>query len=145
MAPLGLDYVSLAGLQARALIDAGKATERDFAEVVARSRRNAMSNPYAQVASDVSVDELLAEPYYAAPLRLHDLPPISDGAAAVIIARGDRARELTDNPVWIRGIDHRIESHHPGLRDLTDVAVDQAGRPRGRRRTTARSTSPSCR
>jgi len=119
MAPLGLDPVSLAGIQARALVDAGKATERDFAEVAARSRRDAMNNPNAQVAVDVAVDDLLAEPYYAAPLRKHDLPPVSDGAAAVIIAAGERARDLTDHPVWIRGIDHRIESHHPGLRDLT--------------------------
>jgi hypothetical protein len=38
----------------------------------------------------------------------------------VLIARGKRARELTEKPVWIRGIDHRIDSHHLGLRDLTD-------------------------
>ena len=119
-APLGLDPVSVAGLQARALLDAGKATERDFAAVVSRSRRDGLSNPYAQVAKDVSVETLLKEPYYAAPLRKHDVPPISDGAAAVLIARGRRARELCDKPVWIRGIDHRIESHHLGLRDLTD-------------------------
>ena len=119
MAPLGLDTVSLAGIQARSLIEAGKATERDLAEIVARSRRDAMNNPYAQVKRDDTVDELLSKPYYAAPLRLHDLPPISDGAAAVILARGDRARELSDNPIWIRAVDHRIESHHPGLRDLT--------------------------
>ena len=119
-APLGLDPVSVAGLQARALLDAGKARERDFAEVVSRSRRDGLSNPNAQVAKDVSVDALLKEPYVAAPLRRHDLPPISDGAAAVIVARGDRARELTKRPVWIRGIDHRIESSHLGLRDLTD-------------------------
>lgn len=118
-APLGLDPVSMAGLQAQALIDAGRATERDFAEVVSRSRRDALSNPNAQVAKDVAVDTLLKEPYYAAPLRKHDVPPISDGAAAVLIARGERARQLTDKPVWIKGIDHRIESHHPGLRDLT--------------------------
>ena len=118
-APLGLDYPSIAGLQANALINAGKATERDFAEVVARSRRAAMSNPNAQVSGDHSVDELLAQPHYSSPLRLHDLPPISDGAAAMIIARGKRALELTDRPVWIRGIDHRIESHHLGLRDLS--------------------------
>jgi len=37
----------------------------------------------------------------------------------VLLARGDRARKLTKNPVWISGIDHRMESHHPGLRDLT--------------------------
>jgi acetyl-CoA acetyltransferase len=48
-APLGLDPVSMAGIQARALIDAGKATEKDFAEVVARSRRNALGNPNAQI------------------------------------------------------------------------------------------------
>jgi len=40
----------------------------------------------------------------------------------VVLAVGDRAREITDSPVWIRGMDHRIESHHPGLRDLTDSA-----------------------
>jgi acetyl-CoA acetyltransferase len=119
-APLGLDPVSVAGLQARALLDAGKATERDFAEVVSRSRRDGLSNPYAQVKKDVSVDALLKEPYYVSPLRKHDLPPISDGAAAMLIGRAKRARELCDKPIWIRGIDHRIESHHLGLRDLTD-------------------------
>ncbi|RMF23747.1 MAG: lipid-transfer protein [Deltaproteobacteria bacterium] len=119
-APLGLDPVSAAGLQARALIDQGKATERDFAEVVSRSRRDAMSNPNAQVAKDVAVEDLLAEPYYAEPLRKHDLPPISDGAAAVLIARDRHAREVCDKPVWIRAIDHRIESHHLSWRDLTD-------------------------
>ncbi len=119
-APLGLDPVSAAGLQARALLDSGKATERDFAEVVSRSRRDGLSNPNAQVAKDVSADALLKEPYYASPLRKHDLPPISDGASAMLIARGERARELCEKPIWIRGIDHRIESHHFGLRDLAD-------------------------
>ncbi len=119
-APLGLDPTSVAGLQAGALLDAGKATERDFAEVVSRSRRDGLSNPNAQVAKDVSVEDLLKAPYYAAPLRKHDLPPISDGASAMLIARGKRARELCDKPVWIRGMDHCIDSHNLGLRDLTD-------------------------
>jgi acetyl-CoA acetyltransferase len=118
-APLGLDPVSMAGIQARALIDAGKATEKDFAEVVARSRRNALGNPNAQIRTAPRVEDLLDAPYDTAPLRKHDVAPNSDGAAAVIVARGDRARELTKNPVWIRDIDHRIESHYPGLRDLT--------------------------
>ena len=119
LAPLGVDPVSLAGIHARALLDAGKATERDFAEVALRSRRNAQNNPNAQVTGDVDVDTLLAEPYVSAPLRRHDLPPISDAAAAVVLARGDRARELCERPAWIRGLDHRIEVHQPGMRDLT--------------------------
>ena len=122
LAPLGVDPVSLAAIQARALLDAGKATERDFAEVVARSRRNAKANPNAQVSGDFDVEALLAEPYYRAPLRRHDLPPISDGAVAVILARGQRAREICSRPVWIRGMDHRIEAHQPGVRDITSSA-----------------------
>jgi len=122
LAPLGLDPVSYAGLQARALLESGKATERDFAEVVARSRRSAQGNLNAQVRGDVDVDALLAEPYYASPLRKHDLPPISDGAAAVVLARGDRARDLVERPAWIRGLDHRIDPHQPGMRDLTTSA-----------------------
>jgi acetyl-CoA acetyltransferase len=122
LAPLGVDPVSLAGIQARALLDAGKATERDFAEVVARSRRHAKSNPNAQLSGDVDIEALLAEPYFRAPLRKHDVPPISDAAVAVVLARGDKARELCARPAWIRGMDHRIEAHQPGVRDITSSA-----------------------
>jgi acetyl-CoA acetyltransferase len=119
LAPLGFDPVSYAGIQARLLLDAGKATERDFAEVVARSRRNAMDNPNAQLRGQYEVDALLAEPYWADPLRKHDLPPIGDAAAVVILARGERAHQLAERPAWIKGMDHRIEPHQPGFRDLT--------------------------
>ncbi len=119
LAPLGVDPDSLAGLQARALLDSGKATERDFAETVVRNLRSAKDNPKAQVSGDRSVDALLAAPYTRAPLRAHDCPPVSDGAVAVVLARGDRARSLCERPAWIRGLDHRIEVHQPGMRDLT--------------------------
>ncbi len=120
--PLGADPVSLAALQARAMLDAGKITEREMAEIAARSRKQAIGNPYAQVSGDDDVDVLLKEPYVTAPLRRHDLPPISDGACAVVLATAEKARELIDRPVWIRGIDHRIEAHQPGMRDLTESA-----------------------
>ena len=119
VAPLWPDAVSIAGLQARALLDSGKATEADLAEVAVRNRANAKSNPKAQLAGDWTVEEILAEPYLANPLRKHDCPPITDGAAAVILAAGDLARELSDRPAWIRGLDHRVEAHALGVRDLT--------------------------
>jgi len=124
-APLGLDPVTAAGLSARAMLDNEVASEEDFAQVVSRSRRDALHNPNAQISYDKTVAELLAEPYYSEPLRKHDLPPISDGAAAMIIATADVAADLCENPVWIRGIDHRIESHHFGLRDLTSSPSTQ--------------------
>ena len=119
MAPLWPDPTSLAALQAQALIDAGRATEADFAAVAARSRRSALANPKAQVAYDRSVESLLAEDYEVAPLRRHALPPLTDGCAAVVLAAGDRAYELCERPAFITGIDHRIETHAIGARDLT--------------------------
>jgi acetyl-CoA acetyltransferase len=109
----------LAALQARALLDAGGSTEADLAEVAARSRRSALGNPFAQVRADVTAEQMLAEPPVVAPLRAGDCPPVSDGAAAMVLVAGDRAREVCERPAWIRGIDHRIEPHYPGLRDLT--------------------------
>jgi acetyl-CoA acetyltransferase len=119
LAPLGTDPTSFAALQARTLLESGKITERQMAEVAARTRRDAQASPYAQVTGDFDVDALLAEDYVNAPLRRHDLPPITDGACAVVIARADKARELCDNPVWITGFSHCTELHYPGMRDLT--------------------------
>ena len=131
IAPLWPDAVSLAALQARAVLDAGR-TERDMAEVAARSRRDAMGNPHAQVTGDFDVDALLAEPYVASPLRRHDLPPISDAAVAVVLAADDLARKVSERPVWIRGIDHRVEPHSLGARDLSrSPSTTLAGRKAG--------------
>ena len=117
--PLWPDAISMAALQARALLDSGRYTERDLAEVAARNRANAKSNPNAQVTGSLDIDALLAEPYLTSPLRKHTCPPVSDGSAAVILATAEKARELCERPAWISGIDHRIEAHSLGARDLT--------------------------
>ena len=117
--PLWADHVSLAALQARALLDTGKVTEADLAEVAARSRRAAAGNPFAQVSGEATAESLAAEPYVVSPLRAGDCPPVSDAAAAMVLVAGDRARDVCERPAWIRGIDHRIEPHYPGVRDLT--------------------------
>jgi acetyl-CoA acetyltransferase len=136
VAPLGIDAISLAALQARAFLEATGRTERDLAQVAVRSRRDGRANPNAQVRGDFRVDDLLAAPYLVAPLRVHDCPPISDGCAAVVLAAGDLARKASTRPAWIRGIDHRIEPHGLGVRDLahstsTALAGERAGVGRG--------------
>ena len=130
--PLWPDSVAFAGLQARAMLEAGKITAEEMAQIAHRSRTSAESNPFAQVTGSASVDELLAAPMFSDPLRRHDLPPISDGGVAVVLAAGDKAREWSDRPAWIRGIDHRIDSHNFGARDLTvapsiGIAAQKAG------------------
>ncbi|MEV0357210.1 thiolase domain-containing protein [Nocardia sp. NPDC050697] len=103
--PLWPDAVSVAGLQARAGLDAGRWSERDMAAVAA--------------GADGDVDALLANPYTANPFRAHDVAPVTDGAAAVVLAVGDRARELCERPAWITGMAHRIDPQAFGVRDLT--------------------------
>src|SRR5205823_293607 len=79
------------------------------------------------------------EPYFLAPLRRHDCAHISDGAAAIVLAAGDRARALCRRPAWIAGIDHRIEPHSIGARPLgrsssTELAALRAHVPAHRQR-----------
>ncbi len=120
LAPLGADPVTFAALQARAVIAAGIADERSMAEVSVRSRGKG------------TVDELLAGDYVRQPLRRHDLPPITDGAAAMVLVTGERARQLVERPAYITGFDHRTECHNPAFRALDDspstrIAAAEAG------------------
>ncbi|MCU1647894.1 MAG: lipid-transfer protein [Nocardia sp.] len=120
VAPLGPDSVSMAGLQARAGLDAGRWTERDMAEVAARSAANAAARGGSATArTESDIEKLLAAEYVADPFRAHDIAPITDGAAAIVLAVGDRARELCERPAWLTGIAHYIDTPILGARDLT--------------------------
>jgi acetyl-CoA acetyltransferase len=137
LAPLWPDADSIAALQARAYLEKTGKTERDLAEIAVRSRRDAKSNPHAVVKGDFRVEDLLATPYVSSPLRAHDCPVACDGATAVVLVAGDRAKELGRRPVWIRGIDHRIDPPALGVRDLTrststEIAAGKAGVSRGK-------------
>lgn len=122
MTPLWPDTVSLAGLQARAGIDAGDWDEQAMAGVVQRSMTDAEKNEHAIRKGGSSVEALLAKPLYADPLRKHDCAPVTDGAAAIVLAAGDKAREVRERPAWITGIAHNIDPMHLGARDLTRSA-----------------------
>jgi acetyl-CoA acetyltransferase len=123
VAPLWPDSVSMAGLQARFGLDSGKWTAEQMAQVALESFAAAdrVDSEKAPNSSDegMSISELLARPYFADPLRRHDIAPITDGASAIVLAAGDKARELRENPAWITGFEHRIETPVLGARDLT--------------------------
>jgi acetyl-CoA acetyltransferase len=130
--PLWPSMVDMAALQARAYLEATGRTGDDLAEVAARSQRNALSNPKALRKGDVSARDVLAQPVTHDPLRDADIAPITDGTAAVVIAAGDVARSVCERPAWIRALDHRIEAHALGVRDLatsdsTTIAGERAG------------------
>jgi acetyl-CoA C-acetyltransferase len=102
----------------RARMDVLGHTEEAAALVAVKNRHNAMSNPYAHVKKEVTVDEVLRSKPLAWPIKLLDVPPISDGAAAVVLSSERMAAKSTDRPAWIRGIGYFCEADNAPSRSL---------------------------
>ena len=117
--PLGLDSLSSAALQAQAYIDRQNACPEDWARVSVKNHGNARYNSFAQLPMDLTVEQVLSSPLKADPLRVLDCSPISDGAAAIILAGEDRVSESRQKPVWLKGVGYAAEFHYLGDRDLS--------------------------
>ncbi len=120
MRQLGLDFTSAAALQARRYMDKYGVTAEQCARAVVRNHGNAKNNPFAQGPLDIAVDDVLRSDMLAAPIRLLDTKPISDGACVMIMAAEEKARKLARKPVWIVGVSNCYETHYLGDRELAD-------------------------
>ena len=123
---LGIEGITSAALQARAYMDRYGASEEQFAAVSVKNHGNASKNPVAQLPLKITVDDVMASPYIADPLKLLDCSPVSDGASAVIIASAGRAKGIGAKPVWIKGIGYNCDAFHLGDRDLSKVDALEA-------------------
>ncbi|MFH1134624.1 MAG: thiolase family protein [Pseudomonadota bacterium] len=117
--PVGLDFCAAAGLQAQAYGAKTGITEEQLARVVVRSRAQAQLNPYIKEAGPVGLEEVMNSPFLADPIRELHSYPVSDGAVGLIIASEERAKKLTDKPVWITGVGNCMDRFFLGDRDLT--------------------------
>lgn len=115
---LGLDAITSAAMQARAYMERFGITEEQCALVSVKNHRNAMDNPHAQLPMEISVRDVLESKVLSDPIKLLDASPISDGAAAVILANEGAARRAKGKPVWIKGVGHCSDAYHLGDRDL---------------------------
>lgn len=76
-------------------------TREQLGMVAVKNHRNGAKNPIAQFRQEITLETVLSSSLVADPLRLFDCSPITDGAAAVILAPLERAREFTDTPVKV--------------------------------------------
>jgi acetyl-CoA C-acetyltransferase len=86
-------------------------TEEAAAMISVKNHRNALKNPYAHVKKEVSVDDVLNSRPLCTPIKLLDVPPISDGACAVVLASEGAAKNSPD-PAWIRGMAYYCEAEN---------------------------------
>ncbi|MFZ8822678.1 MAG: thiolase domain-containing protein [Desulfurococcales archaeon] len=77
--------------------------EEDLCEVAVKNHYYGSMNPKAHFQNRITVEQCMSSRYIAWPLKLYDSSPITDGAAALILASEDVARRITDSPIWIRG------------------------------------------
>lgn len=83
----GIDSTSLYALSAQAFMSRTSASVDDFARIAVRNRAHARANANAHLPLDISLDDVTASPVVASPYRRLDCSPLSDGAAAIILAR----------------------------------------------------------
>lgn len=77
-------------------------TAEQAAKVAVKARRNACLNPHAHLKRpDITVEEVLGSRMLAAPVRLLDMCPASDGAAAALFANAELAPSLAPRPAWV--------------------------------------------
>jgi len=98
-----------------------------LAQISVKNHLNALKNEYAQYQRKITVEQVLeARKAAKRPLGLYDFAPISDGATAVILAREDIAKKLTDKPVYVLGSASATDYlTYPSREDLTGFVASR--------------------
>jgi acetyl-CoA acetyltransferase len=104
-------------------------SSRQFGAVAVACRRHAAMNPAAQMRQPITIEDHQNSPLIADPFRLLDCSLISDGAAAMIVTRIDRAGDCRQPPVHILGMGYSCEhSEIASSRSMTTTAARGAAR-----------------
>ncbi len=120
---IGLDSISSSALQARRYTEKYGITEEQCALVSVKNHKNALNNPFAQIAMDISAEDVMNSRMLSEPIKLFDSSPISDGACAIILADERMAKRVATSPVWVKGIGHSADAYNLGDRDLAEPAA----------------------
>lgn len=90
-------------LSARRYMHETGATEEDFALAAVRNRRNAAESPVAAFTKPITVADVISSRSLASPIKLLDSAASLDGAAAIVVASEEVARDLSPHPVYLLG------------------------------------------
>ena len=99
----GLTFAGVYALMAERYLRERAIGREVLGAVAVKNHENGALNPKAHFQKRITREDHENAPPVAEPLGLFDCCPVSDGAAAVVLARGSVARQLTDSPVWLEG------------------------------------------
>lgn len=102
----GLSFPGLFGIAATQYTERYQSPLEAMARIASKNHQNALTNPLAQMQREMSFEACNTvsdkNPLIADPLRLTDCSLITDGAAAIVLASPERARQFK-REVVIRG------------------------------------------
>lgn len=103
-APFGwITYPQAMAMWARRHMIKYGTTAEQLGEIAISCRNNAMLNPRAMQRSEMTMDDYMNSRPIVDPFRMYDICLESDGACAVLITSADRAKDMKQTPVYIRG------------------------------------------
>jgi acetyl-CoA C-acetyltransferase len=102
--PFGITFPGFYALMATAHMHEYGTTREQLSMVSVKNHKYGALNPYAHLQKEVSLEEAVKSLTICHPLNLYDCCLISDGAAAAILANEEKAKRLSDTPVWITGL-----------------------------------------
>jgi acetyl-CoA C-acetyltransferase len=104
-------------------------TDLQIAQVAYKNHRNSVHNPNAMYRKEFSIEEILHSPPVCDPIRRLEICAPNDGAAAVIVASGNRARRIGRNPIKIAACSHTIARYSADFRCPADSMSATAKNP----------------
>ncbi len=116
----GATFPGLYALMARYHMHTHGTTDVQMAKVAVKNHAHGSLNPKAQFRRKISVEAVLNSPMVAEPLHVLDCSPMTDGAAAVILASLKKAKEYCDKPVKIRASEQASDTLSLQGRDQFD-------------------------
>ncbi len=126
--PYGASVPGYYALIAQAYMHRYGATPAQFAAVAVTCRAHAALHPHAQMREPITVQDVLASRLIADPLRLLDCSLVSDGGAALVLTRAERARDLAKPPVYLLGAgEGHGHEHISQAQDLTASFARESG------------------
>ena len=124
---LGATNPTYFALYARRRMAMYGATEEDFAQVKVKNAAHGLNNPYARYRKEVTVEEVLASPMVADPLRLLEICATSDGGAAIVLTSTEFARRKgIKNPVMVNGVSTVTPTFPNTVIEMPNFATDSS-------------------
>jgi acetyl-CoA C-acetyltransferase len=134
--PFGTTFPGNYAMVAQAHMARYKTTKEDLANVAIKNHFYGTKNPYAQFQKEITLEKALNAPMISSPLGLFDCSPLTDGAAAAILTTEEKAKTLTDTPVWIDAssvatdtmslLDRKTLTELPASQEAARIAYTQA-------------------